>query len=181
MALKKTWLMIFSLTALFSSAVLVFELWRWDQTRRYNAALESNNFAQAKSYRQDYGLFAKAYAEQQAGQYQAARIIYTSLGKTDDRALRLAALFNLANSYLQQAVKLDLQKQSEQAIPLIELAKHSYRQLLASDSQYWDAKYNLERALQFLPDTGQRFFINRTSSRRLQQKEISSDIKAGLP
>ena len=95
--IKKRLLIIFSLMALVSGAVFVSELWHWGQTSRYNAALEKKHFAKAKPYRQGYGLFAKAYAEQQAGHYQQARVIYTSLGKTDDRALRSAALFNMAN------------------------------------------------------------------------------------
>lgn len=84
MALKKTWLWGFLLTALISDSVLVSEIWLLYQTSRYNSAVENNRFAEAKPYRQKYGLFAKAYAHQQAGHYQQARVIYTSVAEAHD-------------------------------------------------------------------------------------------------
>jgi mxaK protein len=37
-------------------------------------------------------------------------------------------------------------------LPLIELAKEQYRELLRRDPQHWDARYNLERAQRLQPD-----------------------------
>jgi len=42
--------------------------------------------------------------------------------------------------------------QTGQALPLIELAKEQYRELLRRDPGFWDARYNLERAQRLLPD-----------------------------
>lgn len=181
MGIKNRLPVLFSLIALICTGILINEFLFWNETRLYNTEIENENFAEAGFYRKDYGLFSKAYAEQQTGNYQKARIVYISLATTDNRELRLMSMFNLANTFLQQALEFDLDKDADQAIPLIELAKSSYRDLLSIDSQYWNAKYNLERALKILPDTGERVFMKRTSSRSLQQKEISSDIKSGLP
>ncbi|MDO9238621.1 MAG: MxaK protein, partial [Methylicorpusculum sp.] len=38
------------------------------------------------------------------------------------------------------------------AFPLAALAKQAYRQALALDSQFWDAKYNLEVAMRIAPE-----------------------------
>ena len=38
------------------------------------------------------------------------------------------------------------------ALPLVELAKQSYRDVLRDNPADWDAKYNLERALWLAPE-----------------------------
>jgi mxaK protein len=37
-------------------------------------------------------------------------------------------------------------------VPLIELAKETYREVLRHDPGHWSARYNLERAQRLLPD-----------------------------
>ncbi|MBX2824331.1 MAG: hypothetical protein KTR33_06350 [Gammaproteobacteria bacterium] len=63
-----------------------------------------------------------------------------------------AALFNLANSYMRQGMRAELQPGQSRA--LIELAKQRYRDLLRLNPSDWDARYNLERALQLAPEAG---------------------------
>jgi len=66
-----------------------------------------------------------------------------------------AARFNSANLLLRQAGALGAGRQTGQAgqaLPLIELAKEQYRELLRRDPGFWDARYNLERAQRLLPD-----------------------------
>jgi mxaK protein len=41
---------------------------------------------------------------------------------------------------------------TEQVLPLVELAKQSYRDLLREWPGDWDARYNLERALYLAPE-----------------------------
>jgi mxaK protein len=161
--------------------MLVYEFWQWDQTRNYNAAIDQARFDDAQSYRGDNGLFAKAYAEQQRGQYQDARIIYSALENTGDETLRLAVLFNMGNTYLQQASSIDLEADADLALPLIELAKLSYREALSIDSQHWDAKYNLERALQLLPDSKEQPLIDVVGRRRTVRTVITPDPEDNLP
>ncbi len=181
MALKQRLIIMCSLIGLFCSAVLIYDLWQWNQTRRYNTAIEQAQFAEAGSYKGDYGLFAKAYAEQQAENFQDALILYSRLEKTNDKTLRLAVLFNVGNTYLQQASTFDLEKDSDQAFPLIELAKVSYRELLRIDSQHWDTKYNLERALQLLPDLREKTLIKVDGVRGAVRTIISADTEDNLP
>ncbi len=166
---------------LICGAGLAVEGWRWTQTKHYNQALAQAQFAQAGRYRGDYGLFAQAYAEQQAGHYQQARILYSRLEHSADAPLRLAVLFNLGNTYLEQASLIDMEKDADLALPLIELAKGSYRELLRIDSQQWDAKYNLEHALQLSPDVGEQRVMEYAGRRGTVRTVISADPEGALP
>lgn len=72
-----------------------------------------------------------------------------------DPRLGAAARFNSANLLLRQASVLlgsgDAAR-AAQALPLVELAKEQYRELLRRDPGFWDARYNLERAQRLQPD-----------------------------
>lgn len=70
----------------------------------------------------------------------------------DDTALGQAARFNTANALMRQAIAVRATEQPGQAIPLVELAKENYRELLRADPANWGARYNLERAQRLLPD-----------------------------
>lgn len=61
-----------------------------------------------------------------------------------------AALFNLGNAYLREALRTGVD--SQRGRPLVELAKQRYRDLLREMPQSWDARFNLERALQYAPE-----------------------------
>ncbi len=71
-----------------------------------------------------------------------------------------AARFNSANLLLRQASALRggagdagaAGAVANQALPLVELAKEQYRELLRRNPGFWDARYNLERAQRLLPD-----------------------------
>lgn len=60
--------------------------------------------------------------------------------------------YNLGNIYLEQAVAGVERMAINDAMPLLVLAKQSYRQALALDSGFWEAKYNLEAAMRLLPE-----------------------------
>lgn len=94
--------------------------------------------------------FAAAYAQAASGAEEAAINAYRALNGDD--ALGQAARFNSANGLLRQALKLREGPQPGQAVPLIELAKETYREILRQDPQHWPARYNLERAQRLLPD-----------------------------
>ena len=70
----------------------------------------------------------------------------------DDTPLGQAARFNTANALMRQAITVRASPQPGLAIPLIELAKETYRELLRNDPSNWGARYNLERAQRLLPD-----------------------------
>jgi len=94
--------------------------------------------------------FALAAAMAASGAEDAAQNRFRSLA--DDSAIGRSARFNSANSLMRQAALIRAGNQPGQAIPLIELAKESYRELLRADPSDWGARYNLERAQRLLPD-----------------------------
>ena len=107
--------------------------------------------------------------------------VVSTLENTANETLRLAVLFNMGNTYLQQASSIDLEADADLALPLIELAKLSYREALSIDSQHWDAKYNLERALQLLPDSKEQPLIDVVGRRRTVRTVITPDPEDNLP
>ena len=94
--------------------------------------------------------FAEAQVLAAAGEHEAALARYRSL--VDDPRLGLAARYNSSNVLMQQALRLRESPSPGQAVPVIELAKESYRQVLRLDPSHWPARYNYERAQRLLPD-----------------------------
>jgi len=129
-------------------ALTAFDGWRWQHDAGINAQL-SNSTAPADT-RVPQLRFAAAYARAASGAEEAAINAYRPL--QGDDALGQAARFNSANGLLRQAIKLREGPQPGQAVPLIELAKETYREVLRNDTQHWPARYNLERAQRLLPD-----------------------------
>jgi len=95
--------------------------------------------------------FAGALAQAAAGQYEPALRSYKALVQSAPGPLREAALYNLGNLHLRQALKAAA-ADPEARTPLLELAKQAYRDALRADPADWDARYNLERALQLAPE-----------------------------
>lgn len=94
--------------------------------------------------------FALAHAQAASGATEEALNRYRAL--QGDSALGQAARYNSANVLMRQAIAVRNTAQPGQAIPLIELAKEIYREVLRNDPEQWDARYNLERAQRLLPD-----------------------------
>ena len=94
--------------------------------------------------------FAIAHAHAASGAEEAALNRYRAL--QGDSALGQAARYNSANGLLRQALALNEAGQRSQAVPLVELAKETYREVLRHDPGHWPARYNLERAQRLLPD-----------------------------
>lgn len=96
---------------------------------------------------------AHANALAAAGDPEAAARAYTALIRPDDLdAIGRDALYNLANDYLRQGLAASRGDDPSLGLPLIELAKQRYRDLLRADPGDWDARYNLERALRLAPE-----------------------------
>jgi len=181
MALKRRLTLLCLFAALVCAAMFVRELSRQNAVRYYNEAVADGQFDVAADLGGDHGLFAQAYADQQQGLFQEARLLYTGLEDADDSAVRTAALFNMGNTYLQQASSIDMDADADLASPLIELAKGSYRQVLQIDSDHWGAKYNLEAALQLLPDSKDERIVEIEGRRNTVRTVISPDPEDNLP
>lgn len=97
-------------------------------------------------------LFARAYFLDRKGEPQAALAIYQRLQNEGEPEQKLAAQYNTANILLRQAAEFSNSEAAGQALPLFELAKESYRELLRAEPSHWDAKYNFERALRLSPE-----------------------------
>ena len=109
----------------------------------------ANGQAPAQSDRPELR-FAHAHAQAASGAAEAALNQYRAL--QGENALGQAARYNSANLLQLQAIALREGSQPGQAVPLIELAKETYREVLRHDPAHWNARYNLERAQRLLPD-----------------------------
>ena len=94
---------------------------------------------------------AQALALGAAGHYESALREHKALAQSGRGPLREAALYDLGNLHLREALKSG-PAAAEAAMPLVELAKQAYRDALRADPTDWDARYNLERALQLAPE-----------------------------
>jgi mxaK protein len=83
--------------------------------------------------------------------YDGALAAYKAIIQSNRPDLRRIALYDLGNLHLRQALQAGLAEDA-QALPLLELAKQSYRDLLRADPNDWDARYNLERTLRLAPE-----------------------------
>jgi mxaK protein len=84
--------------------------------------------------------------------YDGALGAYKAIIQGPREDLRRIALYDLGNLHLRHALQLGLEDEG-QSLPLLELAKQSYRDLLRRDPNDWDARYNLERTLRLAPES----------------------------
>ena len=144
------WFFPVAVLALMLSLGIVYEVYRLVSAQRFNAALERGAFLEV-SPRSVRGRLARAYALQRQGKFDEAIRAYAEI-ESDEAKLEAVVRFNMANMYLRRAMAMEGEEDEDLVIPLIELAKENYRELLRRNSQHWDAKFNLELALVLLPD-----------------------------
>jgi mxaK protein len=89
---------------------------------------------------------------QRQHRYDEALATLSLIMDKGDTKLQAIVRYNLGNLYLQQAIEKIADENSNAAQPLVALAKQAYRQSLALNSEFWDAKYNLELAMRLLPE-----------------------------
>ena len=148
---KRNWILAASLVGLISSVLLIGSLLQIRQIKQFNSALDSKNYLQAGKDRSIYGQFAGAYLHHQNNKFDEATAAYGKVENEGDERFQQAVRYNQANLYLQRAMAGRQQDEDDIAVPLIELAKHLYRELLRADPKFWSAKYNLEQALKLAP------------------------------
>jgi mxaK protein len=146
---------VFALASLALAVPAVLQALRLQQAVRINQAIAqaadpagihagfAGDFAEAR--------FAHALALSRTGGYEAALAAHKALVQGERGPLRTAALYNLGNLHLRQALR-NGPARAVEALPLVELAKQALRDALRADPGDWDARYNLERALWLAPE-----------------------------
>jgi mxaK protein len=137
-----------ALVAALAVAAAVDGVWLW-RAQRWNAQIDAGAPGAGPDAPAELR-FAQAHAQAASGATDAALSRYGAL--QDDTPLGRAARYNAANLLQRQAVVLRDGPHPGQALPLVELAKESYRQVLRHDPADWAARYNLERAQRLVPD-----------------------------
>jgi mxaK protein len=131
-------------------AIAVVDGARTWQRHRVNLAISAGALPSESSNDAAELKFARAAAHAASGADDAALNRYRALQA--DATLGQSARYNSANALLRQGLRLRGGDQPGQAIPLIELAKETLREVLRQDPGHWQARYNLERAQRLLPD-----------------------------
>ena len=151
--------------------------------RRVNAMLARGELAAVAERDTERGLLAHAYRLHVGGQLEDALEAYRAAAPDAERepGLRSVHLFNLANLYLERAVELEAGDEIQPAMSLVELAKQNYREILADDPGHWDARHNLSRALEMLPDIAAVDYENEWNPERSPQSPQASRSYEGLP
>lgn len=120
--------------------------------RRFNDALAAANKVFVDGPDGAHLKFAKASELQKQGDFKAAVKAYAAIEAPPRSRLQLDIQFNLANLFFREAIRLRDDDADDLAMPLLELAKQNYKEVLRVDSGQWDAKYNLELALILSPE-----------------------------
>jgi mxaK protein len=157
--------MAFALVAVALAAVTVGESLRLQHAQSINAAVATWSRVVAPAAQSQPPAWATAGAADHLSpearlaravalsrvDYDAALAAYKEIIQSNRNDLRLVALYDLGNLHLHRAIQAGLGDEA-QSLPLTELAKQSYRDLLRRDPNDWDARYNLERSLRLAPE-----------------------------
>jgi mxaK protein len=143
----------FAAVALVCASIAAYQTAKLVRSERINTAIASAQ-ATGLDSKVPEAQFARALALAQAGKSDPALQIYKKLERGTRADIRRAALYNTGNVYMRDAARRNSGEGFE-SLPLIELAKQAYRQLLHEWPDDWDARYNLERALRLAPELEQ--------------------------
>ncbi|WP_119286972.1 MxaK protein [Azohydromonas sediminis] len=145
---RRTRLVIGALVVLALAALV--DGWLLQRAARWNALAAAVGTTPPPADAPPAVWFAHARALDAAGDQDGALQQYRRLQA--DAQVGLAARYNGANVLIRQALVVRASERPALAIPLIELAKETYRDVLRADPEHWEARYNLERAQRLLPD-----------------------------
>jgi len=140
----------FTVAALGCAAAVSYQALRLARAQRVNAAIASAS-VRALDKSVPEAQFARAIVLDKSGDYEGSMLAYKAVAQEGRPDLRQLALYNLGNLHMRAALK-ENQVDTDQVLPLVELAKQSYRDLLRERPGDWDARYNLERALYLAPE-----------------------------
>jgi mxaK protein len=141
--------LVFGALALACGAVLIASAIERGNAADYNAALAAPDTARHAAMPE--AAVARGALLAAKGETQPAQQAFQQALQHGSSAVQRIARYDLANLHLRQAIALG--KDNAQALPLLELSKQYYREVLAENPGDWDARYNLERALWLLPES----------------------------
>ena len=151
------------------------------EDRQVNRALAQNQVAFVAERDTLRGALVRAYRLHADGELSAAVAAYGAVALDEQPELRAVQLFNLANLYLEQAVELERADEMQSSVSLVELAKQNYREILAREPRHWDARHNLSRALEMLPDIAAVDYENERNPERSPRARQAARTYEGLP
>ncbi|MGZ8198251.1 MAG: hypothetical protein ACXWVP_07835 [Burkholderiales bacterium] len=146
---RELWL---GLTAAVLIALLAFDLHRLGELRDWNRAIADGSVTALPGQLPAPLVFTQAYHQPLGGDYQAVLALYQRAEIGGDPALRAAARYNSGNVYFRAGLAMRNADNEQHAVPLLELAKRSYREAIKQNPANWDARYNLERVLRQRPE-----------------------------
>ncbi len=103
------------------------------------------------------------------GRHEEALELYSVLLETAPSSLMPWVHHGLGDLYLRRAREEVERTAFDEAMPLVALAKQSYRRALRLEPELWAARYNLEAALRLLPE------IERLEMKRKEGKEAAKE------
>jgi mxaK protein len=166
--------LIFAAAAAALSVVTGAEILRLLHAQEVNAAIRDGGEASVPE-----GRLTRAVALSRRD-YDGALATYKAIVQSGREDLRQVALYDLGNLHLQQALRVG-QSDEEQSLPLIELAKQSYRDELRRNPDDWDARYNLERALRLAPEEDEDYEDTGPPTPKEQERSTIADPRMDLP
>lgn len=169
----------FGVAALACGSLVAYYALRLDQIKHTNAAIAGARVADFDTSVPE-ARFARALTLARTGESDAAVKAYKALIEGDRRDLRQAALYNVGNLHMRDALK-DGASEAFRSLPLIELAKQRYRDVLRNEPSNWDARYNLARALQLAPEIEQEVEEQEDPPNKEQSTSTLQGARIDLP
>jgi len=169
----------FGLAALACGGLVAYHALRLNEIERTNAAIASARISDFDATVPE-AQFARALALARAGESEVAVKAYKALIEGNRRDLRQAALYNVGNLYMRDALE-NGASEAFRSLPLIELAKQRYRDLLRDEPAHWDARYNLSRALLLAPEIEQEIEEKEKPPKKEQSVSTLQGARIDLP
>jgi mxaK protein len=148
---RRTGHALFAAAAVALSALVVVQCLRLAQAERVNRAIALAARPDAIDRGLSEARYAHALALARTGRYEEALAAQKAFVQSERGPLRRAMQYDLGNLHLREALRRGM-NDLDAALPLVELAKQSYRDVLRADPDDWDARFNLERALALAPE-----------------------------
>lgn len=170
---------VFGVVALACAGLVAHHALRLNQIKRTNAAITSAHVSDFDPAVPE-ARFARALAIARTGESDAAVKAYKAVIEGDRHDLSQAARYNLGNLYMRDALA-NGESQVFRSLPLIELAKQSYRDVLRQEPTNWDARYNLSRALLLAPEIEQELEEKEDPPQKEQSVSTLQGVRIDLP